>query len=61
MTTISFTTTRDTPGSAFTVTDWTEALVLDCDTDDADLGDILGTVIKQLIDKGILVGSVTLK
>lgn len=40
------------------VTDWTEDLTLDCNSDDADLGDVLGTLIKQLIQKGILKGSV---
>lgn len=60
-TTTSFTTTRDQAGPAFTVTDWTQDVTLDCDSDDADLGDVLGTVIKQLIDKGILVGTVTTK
>ena len=44
---------------AWTVTDWTEDLALDCDTDDADLGDTLGTLIYQLIQLGILKGSVT--
>jgi hypothetical protein len=40
------------------VTDWTEDLTLDCNTDDADLGDVLGTLIRQLIQKGIISGSV---
>lgn len=63
MVTITYSGTRDSPQavSSFVVTDWTEDLTLDCDSDDADLGDVLGTVIKQLIDKGILKGSVTLK
>jgi hypothetical protein len=43
---------------AWTVTDWTEDLTLDCNTDDADLGDVVGTLIKQLIQLGILKGSV---
>ena len=45
----------------WTVTDWTEDLTLDCDSDDANLGDTLGTLIKQLIQKGILKGSVVTK
>ena len=52
-------TTNQTP--AWTVTDWTEDLSMDCDTDDANLGDNLGTLIKQLIDKGILKGTVVTK
>lgn len=61
MTTYTYDGSRDTPDSvgAWTVTDWTEDLTLDCNTDDADLGDVLGTLIKQLIQKGILTGSVT--
>lgn len=61
MTTYTYSGTRDSPQAvaSFTVTDWTEDLTLDCNTDDADLGDVLGTVIKQLIDKGILKGTVT--
>ena len=43
------------------VTDHTEDLVLDCDTDDANLGDNLGTLITQLIKLGILKGSVIAK
>ena len=43
----------------FVVTDWSQDLTLDCNTDDADLGDVLGTLIKVLIDKGIIRGSVT--
>ena len=51
---------RDSPQAtaAWTVTDWTDDHALDCNTDDADLGDVLGTLIKELIDKGILKGSV---
>ena len=45
----------------FVVTDWTSDLTLDCDSDDADLGDLVGTLIKQLIEKGIIKGSVTSK
>lgn len=61
MTTYTYDTKRDSPiaVSSWTVTDWTEDLTLDCNTDDADLGDVLGTLIKQLIQLGILKGSVT--
>lgn len=63
MTTFSFDGTRDgtNPVGSWTVTDWTEDLSLDCDSDDADLGDVLGTLIKQLIQKGVLKGSVVQK
>lgn len=44
---------------AWAVTDHTEDLVLDCNTDDADLGDNLGTLIKQLIQLGIIKGTIT--
>lgn len=44
---------------SFVVTDWTQDLTLDCNTDDADLGDVLGTLIKVLIEKGIVNGTVT--
>lgn len=54
---------RDSPQAvtAWTVTDWSDDHTLDCDSDDADLGDKLGTLIKELIQKGILKGSVTSK
>ncbi len=60
MTTFTYDGTRDTPDAvgAWAVTDWTEDLTLDCNTDDADLGDVVGTLIKQLIQKGILKGTV---
>ena len=60
MVTYTYDGTRDTPDAvgSWTVTDWAEDLTLDCNTDDADLGDVLGTLIKQLIQKGILKGTV---
>ena len=60
MTTYAYDGVRDSPDAvdAWTVTDWTQDLTLDCNTDDADLGDVVGTLIKQLIQKGILKGSV---
>jgi len=62
-TTYSFTGKRDMPqpASSFTVTDQTDDYTLDCDSDDADLGDVLGTLIKELIQKGVIKGSVTTK
>ena len=60
MTTYSGGVQRDSPQATgvWAVTDWTDDHALDCNTDDADLGDVLGTLIKELIDKGILKGSV---
>ena len=42
----------------WTITDYTEDLAVDCDTDDANLGDAFGTLVLQLIQLGILKGSV---
>lgn len=63
MTTYSYDGSRDSPTSvgSWTVTDWTDDHALDCDTDDANLGDNLGTLIKELIQLGILKGSVVAK
>lgn len=60
VTTTSYDGTRDSPEavSSWTVTDYTEDLILDCNTDNASLGNNLGTLIKQLIQLGILKGSV---
>lgn len=52
---------RDEPTVTINVTDWTNDSALDCDTDDADLGDTLGTAIKGLQDAGIISGSTTPK
>lgn len=63
MVTITYDGKRDAPqaGTSFVVTDQTDDYTLDCDSDDADLGDVLGTLIKELIQKGVIKGSVTLK
>lgn len=61
MATTSYDGTRDSPdaGSAFTVTDWAEDYALDCNTDVvANTNNVLGTLIKDLIQKGIIKGSV---
>jgi hypothetical protein len=60
VTTTTYDGIRDSPNaiSAWTVTDYTEDLALDCNTDNAALGNNLGTLIKQLIQLGILKGSV---
>lgn len=63
MTIYSYMGARDAPQptSAWTITDWTDNHAVDCDSDDADLGDALGTLIKELIERGIITGSVTSK
>ena len=63
MVTITYDGKRDAPqaGTSFAVTDQTDDYTLDCDTDDADLGDVLGTLIKELIQKGVIKGTVVLK
>jgi len=45
--------------SAFTVSDWTENVTVTCNglTNDQ-LSDILGTLIKQLIERGLILGTV---
>lgn len=50
---------KDQASSTFTVTNFTEALALNCDGGAiATTDDVLGTVINELIKKGILNGSV---
>ena len=50
--------TRDTVGVAFTVTDMTVDVTLDCDTDNANaIADVLGTLIRELQAKGIIAGT----
>jgi len=52
--------TRDIVGTAFTVTDMTADTSLDCDTDtDNAIADVLGTLIRELIAKGIIAGTIT--
>jgi hypothetical protein len=52
---------QDTSGTItthFAVTNLTPDLALNCDsTSDAELADVLGTVIRELIAKGILQGT----
>lgn len=51
---------RDNPQLEFTITNWNSDVALDCDsTSDGELADVLGTVIGQLIEAGILQGSVS--
>lgn len=50
---------QDLEGDSFTITNFTEDLALDCDsTSDGELADVLGTVIRNLQQQGILKGSV---
>jgi hypothetical protein len=59
MVTTTYNASRDIPAlGVWDVTDYTEDLILDCNTDNAALGNNLGTLIKQLIQLGILKGSV---
>ena len=53
---------RDSPSQAFTVTNWTEDLALDCDVVQVSgsvvqTADVLGTLINELQKQGILRGS----
>lgn len=51
---------RDITSQAFTVTNHTEDLTLDCNAnDDLQTADVLGTVINELIKQGILSGTVS--
>jgi hypothetical protein len=46
--------------SAFTVTNWTEDFAMDCDAAaDAEICDVLGTLIKELIASGLIAGTVS--
>lgn len=50
---------RDNPSQTFTVTNFTEALSLNCNAnDDLVTADTLGTVIQELIRLGILNGTI---
>lgn len=42
----------------FTVTNFTQDLTLDCTNDNAALANNLGTLIKILIEKGVIAGTV---
>lgn len=51
---------RDNPQATFTITNWTEGLSLDCDGGAiATTDDVLGTLIKELIEAGVIQGSVS--
>ena len=46
-------------GPVFTLTNWTEDLAIDCNSATNDeLSDMLGTLIKTLIERGIINGTV---
>jgi len=52
--------TRDNVGVAFTVTNLTVDVALVCDSDaDNAIADVLGTLIRELISKGIIAGTIT--
>lgn len=46
------------PISGFNVTNWAEDYSLVCGTDDAALGNVLGTLIKVLVQRGLIPGTV---
>jgi len=51
---------RDQPSATFTVDEWTENLGLSCNSDaDLVICDVLGTLINELIKKGIINGTVS--
>ena len=51
---------RDNPQKSFAVTNWTEDVAMDCDAAaDAEICDVLGTLIKELIEAGVIQGSVS--
>lgn len=51
---------RDNPSQAFTVTNWVEDLDMDCNASaDAVICDVLGTLINELIKKGVIEGTVS--
>lgn len=51
---------RHVSNHIFVVTDHTQDLALDCDTDNANaIADVLGNLIQALIEQGIIQGTVT--
>lgn len=51
---------RDLRSQSFTITNWTEDLDMDCNASaDAVICDVLGTLINELIKKGVIEGSVS--
>lgn len=51
---------RDNPQLNFSITNYTEDTALDCNsTSDAELADVLATLIKELIEAGVVQGSVS--
>lgn len=50
---------KDCPSAVFTITNYTEDLDMDCNSAaDAEICDVLATLLRELIDKGIINGSV---
>ena len=51
---------RDISSQTFTVTNWNEDLAMDCDNAaDAELADVLGTLINELKKQGLINASVS--
>ena len=51
-------TTSSVSADAFVVTNYTEDLAMDCDTAaDAEIADVLGTLINSLQESGIIAGT----
>jgi len=47
-------------GPVFAITNWTSDVAMDCNSAaDAEICDVLGTLIKELIERGIINGSVS--
>jgi len=47
-------------GPVFAVTNWTNDVAMDCNTAaDAEICDVLGTLIKELIERGFINGAVS--
>ena len=52
--------TRDSVGTAFTITNLTASVSMQCDNvADNAIADVLGTLIRELIAKGIVAGTIT--
>jgi len=51
---------RDNSQKTFTITNWTDDSALDCNAAAvAETNDVLGTLIKELIEQGVIQGTVS--